>query len=49
VGKIGALTDSMIFFMGYQPDISQVLDKTIPAILEVVDREKADGALLVPA
>lgn len=48
-GKIGALTENMIFFMGYQPDISQVLDETIPAILDVVDKEKADGALLVPA
>ena len=48
-GKIGGLTDNMIFFMGYQPDISQVLNETIPAILEVVDKEKADGVLLVPA
>ncbi len=47
--KIGALTENMIFFMGYQPDLSQVVDTTIPAILDVVDKEKADGALLVPA
>lgn len=48
-GKIGALTDNMIFFMGYQPDVAQVLDETIPKILEVVNKERADGALLVPA
>ncbi len=48
-GKIGALTNNMIFAMGYQPDISQVLDETIPAILDVVEMEQADGALLVPS
>jgi hypothetical protein len=32
-GAIGALT-SVVSFMGYQPDISRVLDETIPAVLQ---------------
>jgi hypothetical protein len=47
-GRIGALT-AVISFMGYQPDISQVLDKTVPAVLEIAKKEKADAALLVPS
>ena len=48
-GEIGELTPNMINFMGYQPDLSQLLDETIPAIIEVAKAEEADGALLVPA
>lgn len=47
-GKIGGLT-SIISFMGYQPDVSRVLDETIPAILQIAHDEKANAALLVPA
>lgn len=48
-GVIGELTTNMVSFMGYQPDISQLLDQTIPAIVAVAKAEKADGVLLVPA
>ncbi len=48
-GEIGELTPSMINFMGYQPDLSQLLDETIPEIVAVAKEERADGALLVPA
>jgi hypothetical protein len=35
--------------MGYQPDVSRVVDETAPAILEVLRAEQAQAALLVPA
>ncbi len=47
-GKIGALT-SVVSFMGYQPDVSRLLDETIPAILQVAKEEQATAALLVPS
>ena len=47
-GKIGALT-SVVSFMGYQPDISRVLDETIPSVLRVAQEEQAAAALLVPS
>ena len=47
-GKVGELT-AVVSFMGYQPDVSRVLDETIRAILQVARDENADAALLVPA
>lgn len=47
-GVIGELA-SVVNFMGYQPDVSQLLDHTIPKILDVARAEKVDAALLVPA
>jgi len=46
--RIGSLT-SVVSFMGYQPDISRLLDETIPAILKIARSEHADAALLVPS
>ena len=48
-GVIGELTANFVSFMGYQPDVSQVLDETIPAIIEAASQERATAALLVPA
>ena len=48
-GAIGELAPSMVSFMGYQPDVSRVVDEMIPAILEVARAEGAQAALLVPA
>lgn len=48
-GVIGTLTDSFISFMGYQPDVTRVLDETIPAVIAAVKAEQADAALLVPS
>jgi D-proline reductase (dithiol) PrdB len=48
-GRIGALTRHFITFMGYQPDVTRVLDETIPAIIDAARTELADAALLVPA
>jgi hypothetical protein len=48
-GAIGALADDFISFGGYQPDLGQVIDVTIPAIMREVKVLGADAALLVPA
>ncbi|MBK8833386.1 MAG: hypothetical protein IPO29_00535 [Anaerolineae bacterium] len=48
-GEIGALADDFISFGGYQPDLGQVIDVTIPAIVREVKVLGADAALLVPA
>lgn len=46
-GRIGSLT-SVVSFMGYQPDVSRLLDETFPAILKIAQEENAQAALLVP-
>ncbi len=48
-GVIGELAPSMVSFMGYQPDVSQVIDETIAATLRVAQAEGVRAALLVPA
>lgn len=47
-GSIGELAP-VISIMGYQPDVSRLLDETIPANLKIVREENARVALLVPA
>jgi len=47
-GEIGALSD-VVSFMGYQPDVSRLIDETIPAIVEVAVSNQVNCALLVPA
>lgn len=46
---IGEICDTVISFMGYQPDVNNVITKTIPAILDIVKKGKVDAALLVPS
>ena len=48
-GKIGELCDEVMSFSGYLPDCGQVIDELIPLILQDAQRQKAKGALLVPA
>jgi hypothetical protein len=48
-GTIGELAPNFITFMGYQPDVTRVLDETIPAIIRAVKTEGADAAFLVPS
>ena len=48
-GVIGEVAPDMISYMGYQPDVSRVVDEMIPAIVEAVEASGADGALVVPA
>jgi hypothetical protein len=46
---IGELAPSVISFMGYQPDVRRVIDQLIPAVVDAVEAELPDAALLVPA
>jgi len=48
-GVIGELAPSMVSFMGYQPDVTQVIDETIAATLQAAQAEGVRAALLVPA
>jgi D-proline reductase (dithiol) PrdB len=48
-GVIGELAPSMAFFMGYQPDMTRVIDETLPPILSAAQTEGVTAALLVPA
>lgn len=48
-GQIGALSPSAVSFMGYQPDLTRLIDELIPAILAVARHEQVDAALLVPS
>lgn len=48
-GVIGEMAPSVISFMGYQPDVTRVLDETIPLIVAAAKEEDVRAALLVPA
>jgi len=48
-GEIGCLSDAVISLMGYQPDVTRVLDETIPAVISTASDMHADAALLVPS
>ena len=48
-GEIGEIAPSIISFMGYQPDVTRVVDETIPAILAACKEMEVTAALLVPA
>lgn len=47
-GYIGKLSPSVLSFMGYQPDVTRVLDETIPLVLSVARSERVTAALLIP-
>lgn len=46
---LGDVAPQVISFMGYQPDLSRVLDEMIPAIVAEAKSLGARGALLVPS
>ena len=48
-GIVGEVAPSVVSFMGYQPDISRVVDETLPAVLRMAQEEQVRAALLVPA
>lgn len=48
-GELGGLTTLWISLMGYQPDASRIVEEVIPKIISIALKEKANGALLVPA
>ena len=47
-GTIRELTN-MISFMGYQPDVSRVIQETTPAIIDQARNAQVDAVLLVPS
>lgn len=48
-GHIGSLHSNLISFHGYQPDVRRIVHEMIPDVLNIVEKEKIDTALLVPA
>jgi D-proline reductase (dithiol) PrdB len=48
-GRLGELAPSIVTFMGYQPDVTRVVDETAPAVVEAARAEEVDAVLLVPA
>ena len=48
-GLIGELAPELISFMGYQPDLTRVVDALIPDILAAAKEFQVQAALLVPA
>ena len=47
-GRIGALTPSVISFMGYQPDSAGMVDELVPPVVAQAKEEHAQAALLAP-
>ena len=48
-GLIGELTENVISFHGYQPDVTRTISETATKVVEAAKKEKAKAALLVPA
>lgn len=48
-GIIGEVASNVVSFMGYQPDVTRLLDETIPAIREAIVKENPQAVLLVPS
>ena len=48
-GLIGEIAPTVISFHGYAPNAARFVEETIPAMLEVAQKEQAHAALLVPA
>ena len=48
-GIIGELAPTVVSFMGYQPDVTRVLDELIPAIQQAIAAQSPQAALVVPA
>ena len=48
-GELGSLAPNIISFMGYQPDVTRVIDETVPAVLAATQAMGANSALLIPA
>jgi D-proline reductase (dithiol) PrdB len=48
-GVIGDLAPMVISFMGYQPDLSRVVDELIPLILVTAADLQAQAVLLIPS
>ncbi|GAB5491152.1 MAG: hypothetical protein Phog2KO_13670 [Phototrophicaceae bacterium] len=47
-GIIGELAENIVAFHGYTPNISRLLDETIPQIIGLAKDQQVDCALLIP-
>lgn len=47
--EIGPVTPNIFSFMGYQPDVTRVLDETIPSDCAAVAEMDAAAAMLIRA
>ena len=47
--EIGSLTPNNFSFMGYQLDVTRVLDETIPSVCAAVAKMDAAAAMLIRA
>lgn len=48
-GVIGEVAPQVISTMGYQPDVSRIVDEIVPKVRELAHQMDVQGALLVPA
>jgi D-proline reductase (dithiol) PrdB len=48
-GRLGSLAPQVISFMGYLPDVTRIVDETLPRVLAAVRAQGANAALLAPA
>jgi hypothetical protein len=48
-GVVGEIAPSIVSFMGYQPDVTRVVDETMPAVVAAARAAEADAVLLIPA
>ena len=48
-GEIGSLAPNTVVLMGLQPNVSPLLQETIPAIVEQFKADGVEAALLVPS
>ncbi len=47
-GAVGAFVPTVVSFSGYLPDATQVVDEIAPSVLDIMRKEDAHVALLVP-
>lgn len=47
-GAVGAFVPTVVSFSGYLPNAVQVVDEIAPRVLDIMRKEDAHGALLVP-
>ncbi|MFC1550030.1 glycine/sarcosine/betaine reductase selenoprotein B family protein [Candidatus Neomarinimicrobiota bacterium] len=46
---IASLTPKVVSFMGYQPDVTKIIDITIPEVISVAQENEVDAVFLVPS
>jgi len=46
---IAGLAPEVVSFMGYQPDVTKIIDITIPEVISVAQENQVDAVFLVPS